>query len=312
MTDAARPRLLVVDDQPINIQSLYRVFCADHQVFVATGGVQALEVAVQQRPDLILLDLEMDDLHGFEVCRRLKADPVTAEIPVIFVTAHGGEAMECQGLQVGAVDFISKPINPVIVRARVHTHLTLKRQADQLREMAFLDGLTGLNNRRSLDERLMRESRHALRRKQPMSLLLIDVDFFKRFNDRYGHQAGDDALRQVGAVLKSNMLRPIDLAARYGGEEFVCMLPETPLDGALAVAERLRQGVARLNIAHAANDADDATGTVSVSIGVACLQGSSDNPPEDLIAAADHCLYEAKRAGRNRVVGCALAAANDG
>lgn len=303
MTEIARARLLVVDDQPINIQALYRTFCADHQVLVATSGLQALQVARQQQLDLILLDLELGDMHGFEVCRQLKADAVTAEIPVIFITAYGDEATESAGLQAGAVDFINKPINPVIVRARAHTQITLKRQTDLLRELAFLDGLTGLHNRRSFDERLAMEALHAVRNRLPLSLLLIDVDHFKLYNDLYGHPAGDEALRRVSSVLKSNMLRPVDLAARYGGEEFVCMLPETPLEGAMAVAERMRQGVAALGIAHGASE----TNAISISIGVACRPGPPVVPAAELIAAADHALYEAKRGGRNRVVGHTLA-----
>jgi diguanylate cyclase (GGDEF)-like protein len=295
-----RPRLLVVDDQPINIQALYRTFGSDHQVFMATGGQQALQVAAQQLPDLILLDLELGDLHGFEVCQRLKADPLTAGIPVIFVTAQSGEAAETRGLEVGAVDFITKPINPAIVRARVSAHLTIKRQADLLRRLAFIDGLTGLYNRRALDERIDTELRHAMRKEQPLALLLIDVDFFKRYNDHYGHLLGDEALRQVALVLRDGMLRPVDLAARYGGEEFACLLPETPLDGALAVAERLRAAIAQLQLPHAASE----TGPfLSISIGVAAKQGRPAAAPAELIALADAALYEAKRAGRNRVIG---------
>jgi len=295
-----RPRLLVADDQPINIQALYRTFGHDHQVYMATSGEQALQVAAQQLPDLILLDLELGDLHGFEVCRRLKADTLTAGIPVIFVTAHGGEASETQGLEVGAVDFITKPINPAIVRARVNAQLTIKRQADLLRQLVFIDGLTGLHNRRALDERMATELRHSVRSQQPLSLLLVDVDYFKRYNDHYGHLMGDEALRQVGRVLKAGMLRPVDLAARYGGEEFACLLPETPLTGALAVAERLRAAVAALQLPHAASEIGP---HLSISIGVAAKPGRPGLAPDELLALADVALYEAKRAGRNRVVG---------
>ncbi|MBN8503903.1 MAG: diguanylate cyclase [Burkholderiales bacterium] len=301
-----RPRLLVVDDQPANLQALYRVFGADHQVFTATQAEQALAVAQAERPDLILLDLDLGASSGLTLCRRLKELPATAEVPVIFVTAHGSQDAELAGLQAGAVDFIHKPIHPVIVRARVNTHLQLKRQADLLRELAFRDALTGLANRRAFDERLALELRHALRSQQSMSLLLIDVDFFKKYNDHYGHQAGDAALRAVGQVLTANMLRPVDLAARYGGEEFACLLPATPLEGALNVAERVRSDLQALHLPHATSEVAE---HLSMSIGVVAKPGRPGMPPQALLEAADQLLYEAKRAGRNRVVGRELEAA---
>lgn len=301
-----RPRLLVVDDQPANLQALYRVFGADHQVFTATQAEQALAVAQAERPDLILLDLDLGASSGLTLCRRLKELPATAEVPVIFVTAHGSQDAELAGLQAGAVDFIHKPIHPVIVRARVNTHLQLKRQADLLRELAFRDALTGLANRRAFDERLALELRHALRSQQSMSLLLIDVDFFKKYNDHYGHQAGDAALRTVGQVLTANMLRPVDLAARYGGEEFACLLPATPLEGALNVAERVRSDLQALHLPHATSEVAE---HLSMSIGVVAKPGRPGMPPQALLEAADRLLYEAKRAGRNRVVGRELEAA---
>lgn len=298
----APPRLLVVDDQPINIQALYRSFAADHQVFMATNGQQALQVAGQQRPDLILLDLELPDMDGMAVCQALKRDEATRDIPVIFVTAHGNDEIETRGLEAGAVDFIHKPINPAVVRARVRTHLTLKQQSDQLRRLAFIDGLTGLHNRRALDERLARELRHAARTGQPLALCLIDVDFFKAYNDHYGHQAGDDALRAVAQALQAAMLRPVDLAARYGGEEFLCLLPATDAAGAAAVAERLRAAVQALALPHAHSGV---ASVLTVSVGVAHWAAAPGGPPaaaaETLLAAADAALYEAKHAGRNRV-----------
>lgn len=299
-----KPKLLVVDDQASNIQALYRCFAQDYQVFMATTAEQGLQVARQQRPDLVLLDLQLPDRHGFEVCTELQADAELRDIPVIFVTAHSDEATETQGLALGAVDFIHKPINPAIVRARVRTHITLKTQADQLRHLAFIDGLTGLHNRRALDERLAQELRNGLRTAKPLALLLLDVDYFKPYNDHYGHQAGDLCLRNVAEVLRHGMLRPVDLAARYGGEEFACLLPDTPLDGAVAVAQRLRLGLQALAIPHAASIVSP---SVTISIGVV---GTASGPvtmePAALLKAADQALYEAKRGGRNRVVGQAL------
>ncbi|MBA3591393.1 diguanylate cyclase [Methylibium sp.] len=297
---ARAPRLLVVDDQPINIQALYQTFASDHQVFMATSGEQALAVCREQQPDLVLLDVVMPGMDGYEVCTRLKADASTRDIPVIFVTAHNDEATETRALDVGAVDFISKPINPKVVRARVRTHITLKHQSDLLRRMAFIDGLTGVFNRRYFDERLQTEWLRAQRNGSELSVALIDVDFFKRYNDRYGHQAGDDCLRQVTTVLEATLQRPADVVARYGGEEFVCILPETGLAGALALAQRLERAVRALGIAHAEGAVE---GRVSVSVGVACKSAAAQGDPAGLLAQADARLYAAKEAGRARVCG---------
>jgi len=229
LLDAAdqRPCLLVVDDQPINIQALYRIFAPDHRVLMATSGAKALALCREDPPDLVLLDVEMPELDGYEVCARLKADEATRNIPVIFVTSHTDADEETKGLELGATDFIAKPVNPAVVRARVKTHLTLKAQSDLLRQMVFLDGLTGVANRRCFDERLDVEWRRAARSASPLALLMLDVDHFKRFNDCYGHQMGDECLRQVAAAIKGSLVRPGDVVARYGGEEFACILPAT-------------------------------------------------------------------------------------
>lgn len=292
------PKLLVVDDQPLNIQALYSTFSGDHKVYMATTGAQALQVAAQQRPDLILLDLELPDQDGLSVCRQLKGQELTRDIPVIFVTAYGNVEVETAGLEAGAVDFIHKPLHPPLVRARVRTHLTLKRQADTLRRMAFIDGLTGLHNRRALDERLEVELRHAARNQQPLALALIDVDHFKLYNDHQGHQAGDEALRRVGMALQACMLRPVDLAARYGGEELACLLPQTDAGGAQAVGERLRAAIEALALPHPHSPVAP---VLTISVGVASGPGRVDGDPQPLLRAADAALYAAKHAGRNCV-----------
>ena len=302
----ARPRLLLVDDQPINIQALYQVFAADHQVLMATSGAQALALCTSQLPDLVLLDVQMPGMDGHEVCQRLKADAATRDIPVIFVTAQNDEQAETQGLEVGAVDFISKPINPQIVRARVRTHLTLKAQADLLRQWVYTDGLTGVNNRRSFDEHLANECARARRSRSPLSVLMLDVDFFKRYNDLYGHQAGDEALRKVAYCLQQGVRRPGDLIARYGGEEFVALLPDTHLAGALELARSLGSRVANLAIAHA----DTPLGKVlTVSMGACTLVNGDSGSAEALLRGADQQLYLAKTRGRNQACGEALALA---
>jgi len=292
-----RPRILVVDDQPTNIQTLYQVLKGDYDVAMATNGSQAIELCQRRPPDLVLLDVVMPGIDGFEVCRRLKTDPATRDVPVIFVTARDSTEDETLGLEVGAVDFIAKPVNPPVVRARVRTHVALKRQADLLRSMAFNDGLTGVANRRWFDERLQVEWLRGRRNKLPLSLILLDLDHFKAYNDRYGHQAGDDCLRAVAAAMKARLGRPADLLARYGGEEFVCLLPETPIEGARAKADDLGRAVLELAMPHA----DSATGgVVTISRGVATASPAVDGAQNELLQHADEKLYVAKRAGRNR------------
>lgn len=295
-----RPRLLVVDDQAANVQALYHAFAADHQVLMATCGEQALALCASKQPDLVLLDVVMPSMDGHEVCRRLKADPITRDIPVIFVTAHNDEAAETFGLELGAVDFISKPVNPKIVRARVSTHLTLKQQADLLRQWVYVDGLTGAFNRRHFDERLKSEWGRAARNGTDLSVILLDVDYFKRFNDRYGHQEGDDCLRRIAATLAAGLRRPGDLLARYGGEEFVCLLPDTGLEGALHLAQQLGRRVFEQGIAHA--DSSVAP-VVTISLGVCTMQEADITDPESLLREADSRLYRAKSEGRHRMCG---------
>ena len=298
-----RPKLLVVDDQRINILVLNELFRNDCEVFMATNGEQALQICRAQLPDLVLLDVQMDGIDGFEVCRRLKADAESRNIPVIFITAQGGEADEVRGLQLGAVDFIAKPINPVIVRARVQTHLTLKLQSDLLRSMALFDGLTGVPNRRKFDEQLVRDWRQSQREQTALSVILIDVDHFKRYNDHYGHQAGDAALQAVARVLDGTLKRPHDLLARYGGEEFVGVLPNTGLSEAVELAERMQTEVRALNLEHVGSPEAQ---VVTISLGVATVVARSDLAPQALVEAADQQLYAAKQAGRARVCAAAL------
>ncbi|PRC93127.1 diguanylate cyclase [Solimicrobium silvestre] len=295
-----RQRLLIVDDQPLNIQTLYELFSANYQIFMATSGEQALSLCQSKLPDLIILDVEMPDMDGYEVCRRLKADVHTSNIPVIFITGHHNEAEETKGLDTGAVDFISKPINPRIVHARVKNQLMLKAQSDMLRDWVYIDGLTGVKNRRYFDERLNAEWGRAIRHNSELSIIIIDVDFFKLYNDCYGHLMGDDCLRLVANKLNSCINRSVDLMARYGGEEFVCLLPDTNLAGAMTVAEQLRQEVISLQIPHAVSKAAP---FLTISLGVCTKQSMMVDSATSILTQADAELYLAKNQGRNHVCG---------
>ncbi len=296
----ARPRLLLVDDQAVNIQSLYQIFSDDYELYMATSGEQAMAVCRDKLPDLVLLDVVMPGMGGLEVCRQLKADSETADIPVIFVTSQNSPDEETLGLEVGAVDFISKPVNPSVVRARVKTQLTLKKQTDTLRILASLDGLTGVPNRRLFDERLQAEWRSCRRKILPLSLVMVDVDHFKLYNDHYGHLQGDQCLRSVAKALSACLDRGRDMLSRYGGEEFVCMLPETDFDGAMHIAEKLRAAVTALKLPHAESTTAD---TITVSLGVATTVVADEGPAQRLLQCADEQLYAAKQAGRNTVRG---------
>ncbi len=293
-----RGTVLIVDDESTNIEVLAAVLEPDYDILFATSGPESLEVAVSSRPDLILLDVMMPGMDGFEVCQHLKEGRDTADIPVIFITACGDVAAESRGLKAGALDYITKPINPLVVQVRVRNQIQLKFAHNELIRLAITDGLTGLPNRRHFDSSLHLEYRRLCRSERPLSLVLFDIDHFKLFNDSYGHVAGDDCLRRVGAVVRKALSRAADTSARYGGEEFACILPETDHDGAFAIAERLRTSISDLGIPHTRSPVAD---HVTASFGVVtahCVDGRS---PLHLVAQVDEQLYAAKSGGRNRI-----------
>jgi diguanylate cyclase (GGDEF)-like protein len=295
----ARQKILIADDSQPVVDMLCAVLGEDHEVMVAPSGQAAIEMAIDRQPDLILLDVVMPGIDGFEVCRRLRAEERTQRIPIVFITGLNALEDERRGLELGAIDFIAKPLQAAIVRLRVRNHLELKRYRDFLEDLSLVDGLTGIGNRRRFDEFLLREWRRSRRARSSLALILLDVDYFKAFNDHYGHAAGDDCLREVAATLAMLVRRPGDLCARYGGEEFAAILPHTDLAGARVLAERIREAVVALDIPH---EGLAASPSLTVSIGIAASDTSAAEEPEDLLRMADRRLYEAKTAGRNRVV----------
>lgn len=290
-------RVLVVDDAMENIQILNGALQDEHEVLFALDGPRALEIARTQQPDLILLDAVMPGMDGYAVCQALLAAPETRDIPVIFVTALTSPEDETRALGAGAADFISKPVNAAVVRARVRTQLTVKRQRDALRAMILTDALTGIANRRAFDERIETEWRRCGRAVLPVALVLVDIDHFKLYNDHYGHQAGDATLVQVATAMRRAAGRGQDLVARYGGEEFAILLPQLDAHGANCVAHRLMDELARMAIPHAASPTAP---YLTASMGVACLVPDDDHGGAELIQAADALLYQAKAEGRNR------------
>jgi PleD family two-component response regulator len=223
-----RDRILLVDDDAGAIAMMGRALASLGELRFATSGADALRLARESAPDLILLDAEMPGMSGFQTCELLKAEPALADIPVIFVTSHSEPEFEVSGLDIGAADFIAKPINPPLLLARARTQLRVKHMADELRRLSTTDALTGIANRRRFDEVFMREWQRARREGESIALMMIDVDHFKRYNDHYGHPAGDACLKAVARAVAECAHRPADLAARYGGEEFALLLPHTP------------------------------------------------------------------------------------
>lgn len=295
--DMKKGRILIVDDAMENIQILHQALQDEHDVLFAMNGAKALHIAQHQLPDLILLDAVMPDIDGYAVCATLRASEVTRDIPIIFVTALKTPEDETRALEAGAADFISKPVNAAVVRARVRTQLTVKFQSDALRELTLTDGLTGVANRRAFDERLETEWRRCARAQVPIALILVDIDHFKNFNDAYGHQAGDACLQQAGNAMRRAAMRPQDMLARYGGEEFAILLPYEDIGGAEAVARKVLDEIAQLAIPHEYSSVGP---RLTVSMGVASITPSERIESAALVRGADALLYEAKASGRNR------------
>jgi len=297
--DSTEPqKVLVADDDAINREVLGELLKPEYTVLLAKNGAQTLERAARHLPDLILLDVVMPDMDGYEVLRRLRADPHTAPICVIFISGLDRPEDEANGLKMGASDYIVKPFNQTVVMARVALHLQLVRQRRMLERLANIDGLTELANRRRFDEMYSIEWQRARRSGAPLSLAMLDIDAFKQYNDCYGHPAGDRALRAVARVAYGAMRRPGDLAARYGGEELVLLMPATDAPTARRIVDELRQAIVALAIAH---DASSVLPLLTVSMGGATLAPGTGELQFELFEAADAALYRAKQAGRNRV-----------
>lgn len=291
--------ILCIDDDRDILNLLGKIFAgADYAVITAVDGMQGLIEARSRKPDLILLDITMPGMDGYEICRRLKGDELTKNIPIIFITAKNEDEDEAKGLKTGAVDYIRKPFYAPIVKSRVRTQLDLKLKTDMLERLVAIDGLTNIYNRRKFDETLELEWKRARRNKFPLSLIMSDVDHFKGYNDHYGHTAGDDCLRRVSRGLKDMLQRPADLLARYGGEEFAVILPETDYNGGIYIAAVLIKGIEDMNISYSYSPV---AGYVTISIGVATsIPGRNCDTPQQLIEAADSMLYAAKKNGRNQ------------
>ncbi len=300
------PRILIVDDEKMNLKVLADLLKDEYVPILARNGDQAIQHALSETPpDLILLDVIMPQMGGYEVIKYLKNNDKTKNIPVIFVTALSSIEDEEFGLRLGAVDYITKPFSPPIVKIRIRNHLRIIHQYKLLDQLAHLDGLTEICNRRRFEEVFKKEWERSLRSGSPFSLAMIDVDYFKQYNDHYGHAMGDLALQRIAKSLSDVLRRPADFIARYGGEEFVMLMPETDHDGAMQVARYSLARIAELNIVHHHSRAADC---VTVSIGLSTIHPAIAASQKTFLATADQNLYRAKEGGRNRVVGSIIRA----
>ncbi|GHU34728.1 hypothetical protein AGMMS50256_28770 [Betaproteobacteria bacterium] len=298
MEDEVKQTILIVDDERTNFLALNKILSPDYAISLAKSGTLALELAQEIKPDLILLDIMMPDMNGFEVLAKLKNTEITAHIPVIFVSGLESEQDEEKGFLLGAVDYIKKPFRGTIVKARVNTHLQILRQMRIIENHSLTDPLTGLPNRRRFDAHIRSEWRRSIRDKTPISFLMMDIDNFKIYNDTYGHPQGDKLLQAAAQIFMSAIQRPDDLAARLGGEEFGLLLPDTDLEGALLIAEKIRVAMEENRIP-TVNGNRVTTATLSIGA-VSMLPGVKDTIPE-FLTLADNNLYTAKRTGRNRI-----------
>jgi diguanylate cyclase (GGDEF)-like protein len=295
-----RPTILVVDDDSINLQILHNALAEEYDLLTASAGKQALVLASQFRPDLILLDIMLPDISGHDVCQALKKNELTKHIPVIFVKAQSEPEDELFGLELGAVDYFKKPFVLPLIKVRIRKQIELVKKTAALEKLAWIDGLTGISNRRSFDSRYYKACKYGVRNKRQISLILLDIDYFKQYNDCYGHAKGDAALIQVAHALEFGASRPLDFVARYGGEEFVILLTDvTETEGQL-VAEKVRKLIEELAIPH---EKASLKKTLTISAGVATSpKGGLKFSEKALLEAADRYLYEAKNLGRNSVV----------
>lgn len=306
-------KALVIEDAATSLTAISRLLEGiGIRPVQARNGVDGIASFEQERPDLILLDIVLPDVDGFDVAKRIRGMEKPGEwTPIIFLTALSRDEDLERGIEAGGDDYLLKPINEVVLGAKVramqriiqmrHSLLVLASKLDsanrELTRLSAVDGLTGVANRRQFDEALSREWRRCLRLRKPLALLMIDVDFFKQYNDTFGHQSGDECLKTVAAALQGQLRRPADIVARYGGEEFAAILPDTSQEGAMRVAESLRAAVQDLSLPHLISPA----GVVTVSIGVAAQEPKAAEGKERLLSASDWALYEAKRLGRNSV-----------
>ncbi|MDR0655788.1 MAG: diguanylate cyclase [Treponema sp.] len=291
--------IMIADDDKANLDILSSILMNEYDLRIVRNGKAVLEQVVDSPPDLLLLDVMIPGLTGFEVLANLKQVESTHHIPVIFITSLNGEDYEEKGLRLGAVDYITKPFNRGIALARIRSQIQIVRYIREIERLGMIDALTDIPNRRNFDIRIREEWRREARTVSSLSMMMVDIDFFKHYNDTYGHPQGDILLRSLASLFTVHLKRPSDFVARLGGEEFAILLPGASREGAAVMAEKIRAATEEMIIPVA----DQKKNTnVTISIGVATLIPDKDTPVEELVEKADKNLYAAKAAGRNRVV----------
>lgn len=292
-----KPTILVVDDMTTTLLLIHDLLKDTYEVKIAKSGTKALEILESPNDiDLILLDIEMPDINGYDVCKRIKNNETIKNIPIIFITGRTSQEDEEYGLNLGAIDYITKPFNKAIVKLRIKNYLNLKIKNDMLEKLSMYDGLTNIRNRRFFDETFEKTFSEIKRDKKSLAVLMIDIDFFKPYNDNYGHGQGDETLRKVAKALEKTIKRASDFVARYGGEEFVILLKDINKDGVEAVANNLLNAVRELKITHEFSKIEN---YVTISIGASFYNSSSDITKLELLLKADETLYSVKNSGRN-------------
>lgn len=292
-----KPTILVVDDMTTTLLLIHDLLKDTYEVKIAKSGAKALEILESPNDiDLILLDIEMPDINGYDVCRKIKNNETIKNIPIIFITGRTSQEDEEYGLNLGAIDYITKPFNKAIVKLRIKNYLDLKIKNDMLEKLSMYDGLTNIRNRRFFDETFEKTFNEIKRDKKSLAVLMIDIDFFKPYNDNYGHVQGDETLRKVAKALEKTIKRASDFVARYGGEEFVILLKDINKNGVEAVANNLLNAVRELKITHEFSKIEN---YVTISIGASFYNSNSDITKLELLLKADETLYSVKNSGRN-------------
>ncbi|MGJ0318798.1 diguanylate cyclase [Aliarcobacter cryaerophilus] len=292
-----KPTILVVDDMTTTLLLIHDLLKDTYEVKIAKSGTKALEILESPNDiDLILLDIEMPEINGYDVCKRIKNNETIKNIPIIFITGRTSQEDEEYGLNLGAIDYITKPFNKAIVKLRIKNYLDLKIKNDMLEKLSMYDGLTNIRNRRFFDETFEKTFNEIKRDKKSLAVLMIDIDFFKPYNDNYGHGQGDETLRKVAKALEKTIKRASDFVARYGGEEFVILLKDINKNGVEAVANNLLNAVRELKITHEFSKIEN---YVTISIGASFYNSNSDVTKLELLLKADETLYSVKNSGRN-------------
>ncbi|RBQ30400.1 diguanylate cyclase response regulator [Arcobacter sp. FW59] len=297
MLSNRKPTILIVDDMTTNILLLSDILKDDYSLKIAKSGQKCLEILYNQdNIDLVLLDIEMPDINGYEVCKQLKQADKTKDIPIIFVTAKSSEEDEEYGLNIGAIDYITKPYSKVIIKTRIKNQIKLREKTLMLEKLSMYDGLTNIKNRRFFDEIFEKTYNDVKREKSNLAIMMIDIDFFKPYNDNYGHGKGDETLKRVAITLQKTLHRPNDLVARYGGEEFVVLIKDIDENGLNNIANNILKAIRELNIEHKFSSIES---FLTISIGICFFNSNNNLTKTEILLRADETLYNVKHSGKN-------------